>query len=87
MIKLLTQNIQETFLKVDDVSSSHVDHNPAAKAGGTHFKLTIVSPEFAAKNRVERHRMVYKILAAPLKTQIHALAITALTPEEHQKSL
>ncbi len=86
MIKLLTLSLPTTFLKVYDVSANHAEHNPAARAGGTHFELIIVSQTFADKSRVERHRLIYKILAALLKTQIHALAITALTPEEYQKS-
>lgn len=85
--KLLTHNLSPTFLKVYDVSANHAEHNPAARSGGTHFELIIVSPKFTDKSRIERHRMIYKILAAPLKKQIHALAITALTFEEHQKSL
>lgn len=87
MTKLLTQNLPTTFLKIYDVSASHAEHNPSARAGGTHFELTIVSLAFTGKSRVERHRAIYKILATPLKTHIHALAITALTPEEYQKSL
>jgi stress-induced morphogen len=31
---------------------------------------------------VERHRRVYAALAAELKTHIHALALTTLTPAE-----
>ena len=86
IIKLLTQSLSTTFLEVLDISASHADHNPAARAGGTHFEMIIVSPKFVGKSRVQRHRMIYKMLAAPLKTQIHALTITALTPQEHQKS-
>ncbi|MGF6793246.1 stress-induced morphogen [Paraburkholderia sp. 35.1] len=37
---------------------------------------------FAGKPRVARHRMVYDALADAMQRGIHALAITAYTPEE-----
>jgi BolA protein len=42
----------------------------------------VVSPVFAGKSRLERHRMVNEVLAEELSGKIHALAITALAPEE-----
>ena len=44
----------------------------------------VVSAAFAGKSRLERHRMVNAALAEELKT-VHALAITALAPEERAK--
>jgi len=82
IIQYLTDALQPTYLNLSDESSKHAGHNEAAKGGGTHFDLKIVSAKFAGKNRVERHRMIYKILDAQLKSQVHALAITALSPEE-----
>ena len=80
--KLLTEELQPTFLDLRDESTKHADHNPAALAGGTHFDLTIVSEKFRGKSRVARHQLIYKILDAQLKGQVHALAIRALSPEE-----
>ncbi len=82
IVDLLTVNLNPTFLQIIDDSAKHADHNSAAKAGGTHFSLKIISANFSGKSRIERHRMIYKILDAQLKGQVHALAITALTPEE-----
>ena len=44
----------------------------------------VVSDAFAGKSRLERHRMVNAALAEELKT-VHALAITALAPQERAK--
>ena len=44
--------------------------------------VTIVAAAFAGKARVARHRMVYDALADAMQRGIHALAITAYTPEE-----
>ena len=47
-----------------------------------HFKVIAVSEAFAGGSRVERHRQVHTILAAELKSQIHALSVQAFTPQE-----
>jgi BolA protein len=67
-------------LEVRDDSAQHAGH--AGAAAGGHFSVTIVSPAFAGKPRVARHRMVYDALAEAMQRGIHALAITALTPDE-----
>jgi BolA protein len=41
-----------------------------------------VSPAFAGKSRVERHRMVNALLAAEFAGGLHALAIAAVAPDE-----
>jgi BolA protein len=46
----------------------------------------VVSPAFAGRSRLERHRMINQALAQELAGGVHALAITALTPEERQKA-
>jgi len=41
-----------------------------------------VSRRFEGKTRVARHRLIYEALGDLMQRQVHALAITALTPEE-----
>ncbi|QGZ61508.1 BolA family protein [Paraburkholderia acidisoli] len=67
-------------LTISDDSAQHAGH--AGAAAGGHFSVTIVAAAFAGKARVARHRMVYDALAEAMQRGIHALAITALTPEE-----
>ncbi|RDK03851.1 BolA family protein [Paraburkholderia lacunae] len=69
-----------TSIQITDDSAQHAGH-AGASAGG-HFSVTIVSAVFAGKARVARHRMVYDALADAMQRGIHALAITAYTPEE-----
>ncbi|HET7199232.1 MAG TPA: BolA family protein [Burkholderiales bacterium] len=64
-----------------DESGRHVGHAGAA-AGGSHFRLTIVSPRFAGHDKLARHRMIYAALGPLMRDEIHALAIQALTPDE-----
>ncbi|PCE28628.1 BolA family transcriptional regulator [Paraburkholderia acidicola] len=67
-------------LEVRDDSAQHAGH-AGASAGG-HYSVTIVAAAFAGRARVARHRMVYDALADAMQRGIHALAITAYTPEE-----
>lgn len=69
-----------TSIQISDDSAQHAGH-AGASAGG-HFSVTIVAAAFAGKPRVARHRMVYDALADAMQRGIHALAITAYTPEE-----
>ncbi len=51
-----------------------------------HLKVTIVSDSFHGKNLLDRHRLIYQALDAPMKDgRIHALELTAKTKEEHQQ--
>ena len=49
---------------------------------GVHFEALIVSPAFAGKLPLARHRMVYATLGALMGREIHALQLRTLTPEE-----
>ena len=49
---------------------------------GVHFEARVVSPAFAGKLPLARHRMVYATLGDAMGGAIHALALKTLTPEE-----
>ena len=49
---------------------------------GVHFEATVVSPDFAGKLPLARHRMVYATLGDLMGGAIHALSLRTLTPEE-----
>ncbi|HET6546489.1 MAG TPA: BolA/IbaG family iron-sulfur metabolism protein [Rhodanobacteraceae bacterium] len=51
-------------------------------ADGVHFEATVVSPVFAGKLPLARHRLVYATLGDLMGGAIHALSLRALTPEE-----
>jgi len=69
------------LIQIYDESAEHVGHAGAASGGG-HYQLIVVSRRFEGQARVARHRLVYQALGDLMQRQIHALAITALTPEE-----
>ncbi len=48
----------------------------------THFQALVVAAEFEGKRPLARHQLVYKCLGELVGNEIHALSITALTPDE-----
>jgi BolA protein len=82
----ITKKLREAFspesLDVTDESHLHEGHSGHRPGGETHFRLNIVSPAFEGKSRIDRHRMINKILEAELKSSVHALAIRAHAPGE-----
>lgn len=70
-----------TVLELTDESALHAGHAGAASGGG-HYRLRIVSDKFDGLKLVMRHRLVYDAVHTMMHAEIHALAITALTPSE-----
>ena len=56
------------------------DHVEVLGDDGQHFEAVIVSPQFAGKNRVQQHQMVYLTLGDSMRAEIHALSMKTLTP-------
>lgn len=73
--------LQPTALEVVDDSHQHAGHE-GARDGRGHFTVRIVSPVFAGKAPLARHRTVYAALGEMMQTDIHALVIEARTPDE-----
>ena len=78
--------LQPVSLDVVDESEQHHGHSGWREGGGTHWRVAIVSPRFAGQSPVARHRMVYQAIGELMQNPIHALAITASTPEEAKGS-
>jgi BolA protein len=71
-------------LELRDDSAAHAGH--AGAANGAHYAVRVVSRRFAGLKTLERHRLVYAAAATLLPRRIHALQISALTPEEAGQS-
>ena len=78
----LAQAFAPEALEVVNESHNHAGHAGSPGGGESHYAIKVVSSSFTGKSRVERHRMVNSVLAEELAGKIHALAITALSPEE-----
>ena len=62
-------------------NESHMHSGPATDS---HFKLVVVSDGFAGKRLVQRHQLIYRVLADELAGPVHALAMHLYTAEEWQ---
>jgi BolA protein len=80
---LLQQRLLPAHLEVHDDSAAHAGH---ASAGGKgHFRLRIVSTCFAGLRPLQRHRLVNEVLSPLFATELHAVAMETLTPDEFFK--
>jgi len=78
----LTVSFAPESLEIEDESARHAGHAGSRPGGETHFRVRIVSTAFEGVTRVERQRRVYAALAEELKSRVHALSLTTLTPAE-----
>ena len=74
--------LEPTHLEVINESAGHGGYFPGKES---HFKVVIVSEQFAGLRLVQRHQKVYAVAKALLSPEkIHALAIHAYLPSEWQ---
>lgn len=82
MLRRLNSSLCPARVELVDDSEQHRGHGGHNPAGESHFSLTIESPAFAGKSRIERQRMVYAALGDLMKQRVHALSIRATAPGE-----
>jgi BolA protein len=69
--------------QVELIDDSHLHAGHAgARDGRGHFRVRVVSADFAGLRTLQRHQLVYRSLGQMMQTDIHALSIVALTPDE-----
>jgi BolA protein len=74
----LASEFSPAHLEVANESGNH----SVAPGSETHFRVVVVSEQFADDSRIARHRKVHALLAEELAGGVHALAIQAHTPAE-----
>jgi BolA family transcriptional regulator, general stress-responsive regulator len=65
------------YLRFENESNNH-----GGPATDSHFKLILVAPEFEGLRSVQRHQLVYKVLASFLQASVHALSLHLFTAAE-----
>lgn len=78
----LTRALAPERLEIVDESHLHAGHAGAREGGESHFRIDVVSAVFAGRARIARHRLVHDILAEEIAGPVHALSLTARTPDE-----
>ncbi|KAL1861833.1 hypothetical protein Daus18300_008649 [Diaporthe australafricana] len=79
--------VSEAALKasiIERLNAIHVDITDMSGGCGQAFSTLIVSPEFAGKNSLKRHRLVNSALKEEIAA-IHAWTAKCQTPEEWNK--
>ena len=75
-----TLNVSFVGAYIDVTNESHMHSVPAGSE--SHFKVVLVSDSFAGKRLVQRHQLIYGLLAEQLAGPVHALALHTYTSEE-----
>ena len=82
---LIEQKIVDAIpiLGLEVINESHMHNVPPGSE--SHFKVVVISNDFAGQRLVSRHQRINKILASELAGSVHALSIQAMTSEEWEK--
>ncbi|KAF9175636.1 hypothetical protein BGX21_006975 [Mortierella sp. AD011] len=83
----LTDLLKPTSLEIINDSSKHAHHSAmrGVTSKETHFRVNVVSEEFAGKSTMQRHRLIYGALNKEFEAGLHALSLNTKTPEEIAK--
>ena len=85
--KSIESKLREKFspqaLEIVNESHLHAGHQESFDGSGeTHLRIRIVADAFKGMGRVDRHRAVNALIADEMAEGLHAIAITALAPDE-----
>lgn len=77
----ITKTLSPSYLSIINESSQHHGDEYAE----THFKITVVSPQFSELSLVKRHQKVYALVGDAMDNGLHALSLHTYSPEEWDK--
>ena len=65
------------------IEAAFDDGQVTVSGDGYKYETTVVSQQFSGLNKVKRHQLVYKAVNEAITSgELHALTITAITPDE-----
>ena len=79
---LILKIFKPDFLSVIDVSEQHRGHKNFKEGVESHFEIIIVSEKFINLSRIQRHRMVNRILKEEFLSDLHSVVVKTYTSEE-----
>ena len=86
--KKITEKINKKFLpdffKIINFSDKHKNHYLEDNNDTSHIKLIIVSKSFNNLSKVDRERLVHKILSEEISNDIHSIRLKLYTVEEYK---
>jgi len=78
--RLVQDALRPEELTIRDDSAAHAGH--AGAGGGGHYHLRVVANQFAGLPVIARHRLVYQAVAPLLQTEVHALSLDTVAPQD-----
>lgn len=78
--QLVQDRLRPELLEIRDDSMAHAGHASAGTKG--HFHMRLVCARFSGLSPLARHRLINDVLAPLFETDIHALSLIAMAPEE-----
>ena len=76
--------LKPSALEIRNDSAKHAGHAAMKGVEGTetHFSVKVVASCFEGLTLVQRHKMIYTLLASEISNGIHALSLDTKTPAE-----
>ena len=81
IVELIKKKLDVYHINIEDLTKNHINHTHYD--GGGHYKMIIVSNDFKNYSLLKRHQLIYKVLNAMIKKEIHALSLKTLTVNEY----
>ena len=72
--KKLIKQINIESIKIEDKSFLHKNH-AGNQEGKFHLKISLISTELKAMNKIESNKKIYKTLEKEMKDNIHSIQI------------
>jgi len=86
--KKITEKINKKllpdFFQIINFSDKHKNHYLEDNNDTSHIKLIIVSKSFDNLSKVDRERLVHKILSEEISNDIHSIRLKLYTVEEYK---
>ncbi len=84
-VESIIQSKLQAGLDIEHLNIENESHMHSGPAMDTHFKVTVVSDDFGGKRLVQRHQVIYGLLAEEMQNPIHALSMHLFTASEWQE--
>ena len=86
--KIITEKINKNFspdyFKIINFSDKHKNHYLDDSNDTSHIKLIIVSKSFNNLSKIDRERVVHKLLSEEISQNIHSIRLKLYTLEEYK---
>ncbi|WP_415885197.1 BolA family protein [Neptuniibacter sp. QD37_6] len=81
-IEAVIRNRLEDGLAIEHLVIENESYMHSGPATDSHFKVTVVSDDFAGKRKVQRHQLIFSFLSDRMNNPIHALSMHLFTQQE-----